>query len=193
MKKINKTLTALVSAAILSTSSLAASDELKILPIFTDKDFCLKTELAITGANISFDENAKDGMSLGAELSLGCPIFTLPGNNPIRQQFSLNKYSEGSLSLTTVSMNPYYFINLSKDLVLGFGPGIGGLLAEVKGRDDVWLFTYQASVGVKYYIDDFLIGLDVRKQWSAEKDLDGIAGEEDLSNMRLIAKVGYSF
>lgn len=191
MKKIKRGLGTLISVAVLSATSLAASDEFKILPIFTDDAFCFKTEIAVTGMNMSFDEGSESGMAFGAELSLGCPIFTLPGNNTIRQQFAVNKYSKDGLSLTTVAMNPYYFIDLSKDLVLGFGPGIGGVLAEV-GGNDTWLFTYQASAGIKYYMDDFLIGVDARKQWTVDKDVFG-NGEEDLNNMRLIAKVGYRF
>ena len=194
MKELRKGLGALLSVAILSATSLVASDEFKILPIFTDDSFCLKTELAVTASSINFDGNSKSGMTYGAELSLGCPIFTIPGDNTIRQQFAISKYSQDGLSFRTIAVNPYYFIDLSDKIVVGFGPGFGGMLVEEPtASKETWLFTYQLGAGVKYYFGDALIGVDIRKQWTVEKDIYATGTEQNMDNISAIAKVGYRF
>ena len=40
--------------------------------------------------------------------------------------------------------------------------------------------------------NNFLVGLDVRWQWTAEDDL-GNGIQEDLDNMRILVKAGYRF
>ena len=88
-------------------------------------------------------------------------------------------------------MNPYYFFKLSPDLLLGVGPGIAGVHGDPEGGKDNWAFAFQAGAGLKYYMDNFLVGIDARWQWTDEKDYG--SGKEDLDNMRILLKAGYRF
>lgn len=188
MTRFSKYLSALLGTALLSTASLSAADEFKAFPIFTDDNWKANIEVAAVAAHVNFDPaGIKDGMAYGLDLSFDCPVFTLPGDHLLRQQLTLSRYDKNGVKITTIEMNPYYFVDLAKDLVLGFGPGIGGVHADVDGEGSQWLFAVQAGAGLKYYIDDFLIGADLRYQWTAEKEL----GE--LDNTRLLLKAGYRF
>lgn len=200
MNNLSKWLSALLSTAVISSASFAGSDEFKAFPIFTDDNWKPNIEVAAVVGYMNFDRSSinnravDDGVvyGLALEFSFDCPVFTLPGDNLLRQQLNINRYDKNGLKVTTIEMNPYYFIDLSKDLVLGFGPGIGAVHGEPEGGKDQWLFAVQAGAGLKYYIDDFLIGADVRYQWTAAKDF-GASTKEDLDNMRMLMKVGYRF
>ena len=191
MKKISTLKSTLLSMAVLSTVSFAG-DEFKVLPFFYDDNYKANIEIAAVLGHIDFDGKVNDGTTYGLEFSFDCPIFTLPGNSLLRQQLNLNRYDKNGLNITTIEMNPYYFVDLSKDLVLGFGPGIGAMNVDPDGADDKWLFTVQAGAGLKYYLNEnILLGADLRYQWTAEKDFG--AGDEDFDNMRVLLKVGYTF
>ncbi len=166
-----------------------------MFPIFTDDNFKANMEVAAVVGYMDFDRSAMDDRSVyGIELSFDCPVFTLPGNNPLRQQLSVNHSDKGGFEVTSIEMNPYYFIDMADDLVLGFGPGIGAVHGEPDGGKDQWLFSVQAGAGLKYYMDDFLVGADIRYQWTAEKNFSNVGGnKEDLENMRLLLKAGYRF
>ncbi len=192
MKSFSKTVGSFVTCALFSTGLYAQSDEFKWLPIFNDDNFKANVEVAAVLGHMNFDGNTKDGAVYGLELSLDCPVFTLPGDNPLRQQFSVNRYDKNGFEVTTIEVNPYYFVDLSEDLLLGFGPGIGGVYGDPDNGQDQWLFAVQAGAGLKYYIDDVVIGADIRYQWTAEKDF-GSGQKEDLDNLRLLMKVGYHF
>ncbi len=195
MKTISKQLAAILSTAIISTVSYAQSDEFKMFPIFTDDDFKANLEVAALAGYIDFHRSAVDDRNVyGIELSFDCPVFTLPGNNPLRQQLSVNHSDKGGFEVTSIEMNPYYFIDVADDLVVGFGPGIGAVHGEPDNGQDQWLFAVQAGAGLKYYMDDFLVGADLRYQWTAEKNFSYTGGQkEDLDSMRLLLKAGYRF
>jgi opacity protein-like surface antigen len=195
MKTISKKLAAILSTAVISTVSYAQSDAFKMFPVFTDDDFKANIEVAAVAGYIDFDNSAVDDRTVyGIELSFDCPVFTLPGNNPLRQQLSVNHSDQGGFEVTSIEMNPYYFIDVADNLVLGFGPGIGAVHGEPDNGQDQWLFAFQAGAGLKYYMDDFLVGADLRYQWTAEKNFSNVGTQkEDLENMRLLLKAGYRF
>jgi opacity protein-like surface antigen len=193
MKAMKKSLLTLASGILLS-SSVYGVDKFVAFPILNDPTYKPNIEVALIGGYVGFANNDLDGGSMyGLEVSLDCPVFTLAGDNLIRQQLSVNKYSKNSADVTTIEMNPYYFMHLSKDLLLGFGPGIGAAFVDVPGKE-TWLFTYQAGAGLKYYINkNVLVGLDVRWQGSVDKDYTGSGKDDNLNNTRTLAKVGYRF
>lgn len=195
MLHISKLFTALTTVAVLSTASFAQSDEFKAFPIFTDDTWKANIEVAAVAGRVNFDNSTPDdGGIYGLELSFDCPVFTLPGDNLLRQQLNLSQYDKNGFKMTVIEMNPYYFVDLSDNLVLGFGPGIGGVHGDPDGGKDQWLFSVQVGAGLKYYIDDFLIGMDMRYQWTAEKNFSNVGGQkEDLNNKRCLVKVGYRF
>ncbi|MCW8894688.1 MAG: porin family protein [Sulfurimonas sp.] len=192
MKEVRKVLGALIATTVLSTSVLAADKEFKVLPVFTDGNWCGQTEVAVVVGSSNFDKNElSTGVNYGVEVSFDCPIFTLPGDHLLRQQVSLSRYDKNNFTVTVIEMNPYYFFDITKDLVLGVGPGIAAVHGDADNAESKWAFAYQAGAGLKYYMDDFLVGLDVRWQWTDEKDFG--AGKEDLDNMRVLLKAGYRF
>ena len=171
---------------------LAASDKFCVLPCFTDDNWKPNFEVAAVAGNMNFrQEGIKSGAVYGLELSFDCPVFTLPGDNLLRQQLNLSQYDKNGLRVTTIEMNPYYFIDISDKLVFGFGPGIGAVHADQDGAKDQWMFAAQVGAGVKYYINDFIIGADLRHQWTASKDFGN--GKQDLDSMRFLVKAGYRF
>ena len=193
MKNINKAILALISLFVISNTLIAASDEMKFFPIFTDENWKAKVEVAAVSGHMDFQGKGVDsGAISGIELSFECPVFTIPGENTIRQQLELSQYDKNGLRITTIEMNPYYHINLSDNLVWGFGPGIGAMNADADGNKDQWLFTVQAGTGLKYYMGDIILGADIRYQWTAEKDI-GSGSKQDLDNTRFLLKVGYRF
>lgn len=193
VKSIKRSLFTLASGVLLA-SSVYGADKFQAFPVFNDPNFKPNIEVALIGGYVGFANSDLDSGSMyGVEVSLDCPVFTLPGDNLIRQQLSINKYSKNSVDVTTIEMNPYYFTHLSKDLVFGFGPGIGAALVDAPGQE-TWLFTYQAGAGLKYYINkDVLVGVDVRWQGSVEKDYTDSGKKDNLNNTRTLAKVGYRF
>lgn len=193
MKNINKAAIAFISLLFISNTVMAASDEIKFFPIFTDENWKAKVEVAAVAGHMDFQRKSVDnGTVSGIELSFECPVFTIPGEDTIRQQLELTQYDKNGLRITTIEMNPYYHINLSDTLVWGFGPGIGAMNADSDGNKDQWLLSVQAGTGLKYYIGNIILGADVRYQWTAEKDL-GSGSKEDLDNTRFSLKVGYRF
>lgn len=192
MNKCFKFLGAILASALLSTNSFAQSDKFCVLPCFTDDNWKPNFEVAAVTGYVKFSQDGiKSGNASGLEFSFDCPVFTLPGDNLVRQQFNLTQYDKNGLRITTIEMNPYYFINLSEKLVLGFGPGIGAVHADQDGAQDQWMFAAQVGAGVKYYINDFIIGADLRHQWTASKDFGN--GKQDLDSMRFLFKAGYRF
>lgn len=191
MKSIQKGLGALLASAVLSTSAFAAESEFQVLPIFMDDNWKPKFELAAVAGSTNFDSDIRTGANYGVELSFECPVFTLPGDHILRQQLSLSRYDKDGFEVTVIEMNPYYFFTLADNLLLGVGPGISGVHGDADDGRDEWAFAFQAGAGLKYYIDDFLVGVDARWQWTAEKDYG--SGKEDLDNMRILFKAGYRF
>ncbi|MDO9267370.1 MAG: outer membrane beta-barrel protein [Sulfurimonas sp.] len=191
MKHIQKGLGALLASAVLSTSAFAAEREFQVLPIFLDNSWKPQFEVAAVVGSTNFDNNLKTGANYGVELSFDCPVFTLPGDHTLRQQLSVSRYDKNNFEVTVIEMNPYYFFKLSPDLLLGVGPGIAGVYGDPEGGKDNWAFAFQAGAGLKYYMDNFLVGIDARWQWTDEKDYG--SGKEDLDNMRILLKAGYKF
>lgn len=193
MKHVKKALVSVITAAALSTSAVGAEREFKILPVFTDANWCGQTEVAAVIGSSNFDKDElSTGVNYGVELSFDCPVFTLPGDHLLRQQLTLSRYDKDNFEVTVIEMNPYYFFDIANDLVLGVGPGIAAVHGNPDNGDSKWAFAYQAGAGLKYYMDnDFLVGLDIRWQWTDEKDFG--AGKEDLDNMRVLLKAGYRF
>ena len=192
MRLLKKGLLAISSCALI-TSSLYSADEFKALPIFTDSDWKANIEVAVVGGYANYNNSAVGNDPMyGLEISLDCPVFTLSGDNPLRQQFSYNKFNNRGVDITTIEINPYYFIDLTDNMVFGFGPGAGYAKVEANGRDTSFV-TYQVGAGVKYYSRNIFAGADIRWQGSKDKDYFGAGMQQDLENTRVMLKVGYRF
>ena len=181
MKLFKKALISAACSAVLVSSSLYGADELKILPVFTDDNYCGQVEVSAVAQSVNFKNETVN--AYGAEVSFDCPVFTLPGDHVLRQQLTVLSYDTAGVSTTSIEMNPYYFFKLQDNLQLGVGPGIGGIKSG-----DTWRFTYQAGAGLKYYAtQNIIVGADFR--WQGVEEKNGV----DMENTRLIAKIGYRF
>jgi len=179
---------AAVVASFLITSS-ASAREFKALPVL-DANFCPNIQVGLSAGYMNLSNVDASGTTVGIEISLDCPVFTLPWDN-LRQQIMLNHFDSDGLEMTNLEFNPYYLITLNNGLEWGFGPGFGVIFSDAQKSDTV--FTLQAGTGLKYNISkEIYTGADLRYQWTQKADLS--AGyKEDLDNYRAQVKVGYRF
>ncbi len=126
----------------------------------------------------------------GIELSLNCPMLQ-PPTNRIRQQISYAKYDKNGVELTSIEANPHYVIETSPGLELGFGPGVGYVMAKSEGGAlDDGAFALQLGASAHYTgMGPLFIGAEARYQMTT--DFDGI--DDNINNFRVALKVGYSF
>lgn len=179
---------AIVLASLLLGSASNAK-EFKTLPIL-DKDFCPNIQVGLSAGYMNLKNVNAEGSTVGIEVSLDCPVFTLPWDN-LRQQIMLNHFDSDGLEMTNLEFNPYYLITLNNGVEWGFGPGFGVIFSDAGKSDTV--FTLQAGTGLKYNISkEIYTGADLRYQWSQKAELS--AGvKEDLDNYRAQVKIGYRF
>lgn len=179
-------------AALLAFVLLGASanaKEFKALPIL-DNNFCPNIQVGLSAGYMNLKNVNAAGSTAGIEISLDCPVFTLPWDN-LRQQIMLNHFDSDGLEMTNLEFNPYYLITLNNGVEWGFGPGFGVIFSDAERSDTV--FTLQAGTGLKYNINkELYTGADVRWQWTQSAELaPGI--KEDLDNYRAQVKIGYRF
>lgn len=178
---------ALLACALIG--SAANAKEFKALPIL-DKNFCPNIQVGVSMGYMNLKNVSAAGVSEGIEISLDCPVFTLPWDN-LRQQIMLNHFNSDGVEMTNLEFNPYYLITLDNNVEWGFGPGFGVIFSDAGKNDTV--FTLQAGTGFKYNISNTVYtGADIRYQWTQKADLS--AGyKEDLDNYRAQVKIGYRF
>ncbi|HZF70263.1 outer membrane beta-barrel protein [Sulfuricurvum sp.] len=183
----------MVTKAVLMTSlmfgSAVTAKEFKVLPIL-DNNFCPNIQVGLSTGYMNLKNVNAEGATVGIEISLDCPVFTLPWDN-LRQQIMLNHFNSDGLEMTNLEFNPYYLISLGNNVEWGFGPGFGVIFSKAQKSDTV--FTLQAGSGLKYNISkELYTGADIRYQWTQKADLsDGY--KEDLDNYRAQVKIGYRF
>lgn len=179
---------AVVAASLLIGSS-AGAGEFKALPIL-DAGFCPNIQVGLSAGYMNLKNVSASGATAGIEISLDCPVFTLPWDN-LRQQIMLNHFNSDGLQMTNLEFNPYYLVTLNNGVEWGFGPGFGVIFSEMDKSDTV--FTLQAGTGLKYNISkEIYTGADVRYQWTQKADLANTY-KEDLDNYRAQIKIGYRF
>ncbi len=179
-----------VLAASLLMGSAASAKEFKALPIL-DSGFCPNIQVGLTAGYMNLSNVDAEGTTVGIEISLDCPVFTLPWDN-LRQQIMLTHFDSDGLEMTNLEFNPYYLITLDNGVEWGFGPGFGVIFSDTDHESDT-VFTLQAGTGLKYNISkEIYTGADLRWQWTQEADL-GQNHKEDLDNYRAQVKIGYRF
>ena len=186
-----KTTTAIAGCMLatgLGLSSVQAA-EWQTLP-YKDPSWSPEFTLALTVGSMDPDVPGVDSdTATGMQLSLNCPWFA-PPKGKIRQQFNYNRYDDQGLELTTLEMNPRYYMG-EGDLTFGVGPGIGYVWAEAPGVDEsVWAF--QLGADVEYRRGALYLGAGTRYQLTQEENLGG-AVEEDVDNWLTTVKLGVNF
>ncbi|MGM0413251.1 MAG: outer membrane protein [Pseudomonadota bacterium] len=187
---MQRTLIATATAAglTLSAGTASAADWFPI----ADEGFSAQPSVAVMGGNQSFDwDEADSGTVAGVELAMNCGLFA-PEEGRIRQQISLTQYDEDGLETTHLELNPHYLFVDDGNLTVGAGPGLGWVQGDLENGGDADAFALQAGASVNYDFGPAFVGAEARYQWTTEADF-GNDVEEDLSNTRVMAKVGVNF
>jgi len=178
----------LLGAMCLST---AQADEWKMLP-FKDPSWSPDFILAVTAGELDPDVDGVDsGTAVGAQLSLNCPWFE-PPKGAIRQQFNYNSFDENGLEITTLEINPRYYMG-EGDLTFGVGPGLGYLWAESDAAGvDTGMWALQLGADVEYRMGALYLGAGTRYQLTQDEEL-GATGQEGVDNWLTSVKLGINF
>lgn len=80
--------------------SVASAQEFKVLPIL-DKNFCPNIQVGLSTGYMNLKNVSAEGSTVGIEISLDCPVFTLPWDN-LRQQIMLNHFDSDGLRMTNL-------------------------------------------------------------------------------------------
>lgn len=187
----NKLLAMGAAAALLAGGSAAAGEGgWRLLPM-NDAGFELKPTVSVIYG--VFDPDSKQGDSaeaVGVEFAFNC-ILLQPPTNRVRQQLSYIQYDDGGLEVSSLELNPHYTIDLTPNWAVGFGPGLGYVMADSKAGADADMFALQVGAGAQYYRGAFFAGVEARYQVTEGKTL-GV-NDEGLDNFRALAKLGVNF
>jgi len=157
-----------------------------------DEGFSAAPSVAVVGGTQDFAwDGADSGSVAGIEFGLNCPLLAVDSGR-IRQQVSLTQYDEDGLETTHLELNPHYLFVDDGNLTVGAGPGFGWVQADPEQGDSANAFALQAGASVNYDFGPAFVGAEARYQWTTEADFGGNS-EEDLSNTRVMAKVGVNF
>ncbi|MDX2469551.1 MAG: hypothetical protein QNL04_03125 [SAR324 cluster bacterium] len=179
---LKKTIIALSASFLIALSPVYAETEVEgnvAFPVI-ESSYSPNFAPSLVGGSITPTEG--DSYSLvGVEISLDCPLFQPSGGN-VRQQFSYAVFSKDDVSGTLIEINPHWMNNLSENVTIGFGPGLGLATVEATDGESTSYFEVGAGVSLSVKAGSILFGADWR-QMSAG----------DFDNSRGIVKAGYSF
>ena len=181
----------LLTALLFSFSLSAHANEWEFLPIRGDNyqpDFAI----ALVGGRSDFDKGTEndDTSTLGAEISLNCPLLK-PPHHTIRQQISYVSTDDKGVETNSLELNPHHMFTMNDKLQIGFGPSIGYTQIKTNRGDDS-AFTYGLGASLRYnFSQSLFVGGEAR--YAKSKDINITGLDDDIDNMRLLAKVGYAF
>jgi len=152
-----------------------------------DSEFTLSPSVALIGGLESVHSSLSQNAVYGVELGFNCLA-----TSAIRQQIQITQFKDNDLKISTVTINPYYYVPInttSNDTVkIGFGP----ITKVDNGTDSDTLFTY--GVGTNLTVDigtNYFLGTEVKYELTDETLLTGFANDAD--NLKVFAKAGYRF
>ena len=185
----------LLTISLLIFTLSAQANEWEFLPVTGENyqsDFAIAIAIALVGGRTDFDKEVDndDTSTLGIEVSLNCPLLK-PPNHIIRQQISYVSTDENGVETSSLEISPHHMFAMNDKFQAGFGPSIGYTKVETNAGDDS-AFTYGLGASVRYNISQNLfVGGEARYAKSKELNIAGL--DNDIDNMRLLAKVGYQF
>ncbi len=115
-------------------------------------------------ASLLLGSLSKDGESaslVGAEVSLDCPMFQAASGN-VRQQLSVSSASYEHASTLLIEINPHWMNEVSENLTVGFGPGLGLAQTTVDGGDSESKFNIGLGASASYRMDQLQFGAEYR-------------------------------
>ena len=144
--------------------------------------------IALLGGVMEGEDSNKiesDGI-YGVELSFPCLV-----NNHVRSQLQVVSYDNNGVEMLQVSVNPHYLIDLQKGVTLGVGPTLGATEVTVGDEDDT-IFTYGVGASLRADLPyNFFIGTEAHYDWTTDAELGTV--KDNFDNLKVFAKVGYSF
>jgi hypothetical protein len=181
-------LSILLGLGLLAASATAlAGDNWKLLPV---RDAGFKPDLTLSAAVGSLDpQHASSGTYTGAELAFNC-LALQPPSGTMRSKISLGRFDHDGMKLTTFEVNPRWTTEISKDLTVGVGPGIGLVKAEIGGQSKT-MGALQVGADLDYRVGALNLGLGAR--WQATQNKEIVAGKRGADNFLIQAKIGVNF
>lgn len=147
--------------------------------------------IAATAGYLDPDIQGVDGGSAyGLQLSLNCPWFS-PPTGAIRQQFNYNTFDNDGQEITSLEMNPRYFVSASPSILIGAGPGIGYVWTKSDLGKDKNVWALQLGADIEYRHEQLFLALGTRYMWTQNKEL-GI-DNKGANNLLTQVKVGFNF
>lgn len=183
-RTIAKTLLGL-SLATFSLSSFGG--EWKFLPV-KDADFKPDMTLSLATGNMN-PSHLASGSYAGIELALNC-LALQPPTGVMRTKISLGRYDQNGMKITSFEVNPRWTTNLSSDLTIGVGPGVGYVKADALGQTTS-MAAFQIGADLDYRIGALNLGLGARWQDTRNKAI--ATGVNGVDNTLIQAKIGVNF
>ena len=115
----------------------------------------------------------------------------LAGPYPIKSQLSINRYRDETADVTiyTLESNPHFMYQLTENILIGVGPGIGYVLSDLPGRsENIW--AVQIGTSLMYALNQFSVGFETRYQFTEQVR---IGDDRGLDNSIFVFEVGYQF
>jgi opacity protein-like surface antigen len=179
----------IMSAVIaLGLTVSAQAGEWEFLPVL-NSDYTPQFALALTGGVLQGDASSTESV-FGVEISLDCPLLKAP-NHTIRQQASFTKYDHNGEKLSSFELNPHHMFEMTDNTYIGVGPSLGFAKYERAGDSDT-VFTYGLGLSLRTnFTEHFFVGAEMRYVWTQDANINGV--EDDVNNLRTVAKIGYQF
>ena len=170
-----------------ATSASFAGDDWKFLPV-RDADY--KPDLTVSVMGGALDpQHGSRGSYIGGELAFNC-LALQPPKGVLRSKVSLGSYDHGGMKITSFEINPRWTTQLSQDLSVGVGPGIGLVKAEMAGTSKD-MAALQLGADLDYRVGALNLGLGAR--WQATQNKEIAPGKNGADNFLIQAKVGINF
>ncbi len=177
----------LLGMSIVTFSMSSFGGDWKFFPV-RDANFKPDMTLSLVSGNMN-PSHIASGSYTGVELALNC-LAMQPPSGVIRTKISLGTYDHNRMKLTSFEVNPRWTTNLSPDLTIGVGPGIGYVKADTLGRTTS-MAALQIGADLDYRFGALNLGLGVRWQDTRNKAI--TTGVDGVDNTLIQAKIGVNF
>lgn len=177
----------LLGFGLIATSSATLADGWKLFPVMNANYQANLTVSAVGGALNS--NSLGNGGYTGIEAAFNC-LALQPPTGVIRSKISYGQFDQNGMKLNTFEVNPRWTTEISKNLSLGIGPGVGWVQVDT-GAQTNNLAAVQLGADVDYRIGALNLGLAYRWQGTANTDLGN--GKSGVNNDLVQAKIGVNF
>jgi len=169
-----------LTTVLASTLAMANSSVL-------DNEFKIAPSVAVIGGSmdtLNVDNTDAAGF-YGLAVGFNCLL-----SDTIRQELQITNYDNDDLKILQVNLNPRYLVDLTESTTLGMGPTFG--LAKVENLNDSdTVFTYGLGVNLQMNFDNAFVAAETKYELTQDAELANI--KQDVDNLKVLLKVGYTF